>query len=118
MICLEFGFKGYKRKELKPRNKIRQSPKGGGRCPYKTEKKGRENKGPNKSACKCNKNKSAKIKSRHVEYLGAARVLEMIITTTCSIHEKGTYNAKNHAASIHVHHMARHIPKVSIYLAP
>ena len=54
----------------------------------------------------------------NVVYLAAARVLEMIITTTCSIYEKGTYNAKNHVASIHVHHMARHIPKVSICLTP
>ena len=62
--------------------------------------------------------KVQRSKSCHIEYLGAARVLEMNITITCSIHEKGTYNAKNHVASIHVQHMARHIPKVSICLAP
>ena len=115
MICLEVGFKGHKRKELKPRNKPRKSPKGGGRCPHKTEKKGRDRIKAHASAIKI---KVQRSKTCHVEYLGVARVLEMTITTTCSIHEKGTYNAKNHVASIHVHHMSRHIPKVSICLTP
>ena len=79
---------------------------------------GEENKRPNTSICKCYQNERAMSKIYHAKLLGTARVLEMIITTTYITQEIGTYNAKNHVASIHVQHMARHMPKVSICLTP
>ena len=60
----------------------------------------------------------AKSEIGHTQRLGTARVLEMTITTTTITQEIGTYYAKNHEASIHIQHMARHMPKVSICLTP